>query len=319
MDFLTLLLFVIGFLSSFVVGGNNSATSLGILISTNSLRRRYSYLVSSLSIFFGVAIGSISMESSIYGTVNGPSPYLDAAVLFVFVASVISFYYLNKTGIPSSLSQMIYPSLAVIVLLSKGLEFDWTKFWFTFTSWLVSPLLAILCSILLYFGLAKLATRQKKIIKEMKIYKALIISSAVFTSFVTGANAIGIIVSEGLLAEPAYVTLPLYAFSAALGIYFSSRKASIVVGFRLTRMGYLSATSALLGSDIISEVFTLLGVPISITQTVMGGILGLSFRSYGPDVKNQLKQVARGWLTSPFIAVISSLAAFGVLKSILNI
>lgn len=35
-------------------------------------------------------------------------------------------------------------------------------------------------------------------------------------------------------------------------------------------MGYLSATSALLGSDIISEVFTLLGVPISITQTTMG-------------------------------------------------
>jgi len=85
------------------------------------------------------------------------------------------------------------------------------------------------------------------------VYKFLILASSVFTSFVTGANAVGIIVSEGLLAGPPFLIFPTYGLAAALGIYFSSKKASIVVGFRLTRMGYLSATSALLGSDIIYE------------------------------------------------------------------
>ncbi|MCG3108141.1 hypothetical protein L3N51_00422 [Metallosphaera sp. J1] len=319
MNLLNLGLFLVGLVSSFVVGGNNSATSLGILISTNSMKRKYSYLVSAVSMFLGVSVGAISLSGSIRGTVIGVQPYLSIAVLSVFLASVVSFYYLNRSGIPSSLSQMIYPSLAILVILSRELSFDWGKFWFTVMSWAFSPLLAIVSSLLLYYILVRITTKEKKIIREMKIYKFLIISSAVFTSFVTDANAIGIITSEGLLSEPAYVVFPLYALAASFGIYFSSRKASIVVGFRLTRMGYLSATSALLGSDIISEIFTLFGVPISITQTVMGGILGLSFRSYGPDVKTQLKQVTKGWLTSPVIAIISSLAAFGVLKSLLGL
>ena len=319
MNLLSLGLFLVGLVSSFVVGGNNSATSLGILISTNSMRRKYSYLISAVSMFLGVSVGAISLQGSIRGAVTGLQPYLSIAVLSVFLASVVSFYYLNRAGIPSSLSQMIYPSLAILVVLSKELSFDWGKFWFTVVSWAFTPVLAIVSSLVLYDILVRITTKEKKIIREMKIYKFLIISSAVFTSFVTGANAIGIITSEGLLSEPAYVVFPLYALAASLGIYFSSRKASLVVGFRLTRMGYLSATSALLGSDIISEIFTLFGVPISITQTVMGGILGLSFRSYGPDVKTQLKQVTKGWLTSPVIAIISSLAAFGVLKSILGL
>ncbi|EHP68195.1 phosphate/sulfate permease [Metallosphaera yellowstonensis MK1] len=319
MDYLSMGLFLIGLISSFVVGGNNAATALGILISTNALKRKYSYLLSSISMFLGVSLGGLSMEKSIYGTVNGQGIYLQLAVFSVFFASVISFYYLNKMGIPSSLSQMIYPSLAVLVLLSRQLQLDWSKFWFTVASWSFSPLLAILCSLGLYLLLARLTRREKEVLREMRVYKFLILASSVFTSFVTGANAVGIIVSEGLLAGPPFLIFPTYGLAAALGIYFSSKKASIVVGFRLTRMGYLSATSALLGSDIISELFTLAGVPISITQTIMGGIMGLSLRSYGQDVGKQLRQVARGWMTSPVIAIVSSLAAYGVMKSLFGL
>ncbi|NON62655.1 inorganic phosphate transporter, partial [Acidianus sp. RZ1] len=166
--------------------------------------------------------------------------------------------------------------------------------------------------------LTKLTKREFNLIREIRVYKMLIISSAIFTAFVTGANAIGILVSAGLLFAPFYVVSPIYAIASALGIYYSSKKASIVVGFRVTRLGYVSATSALLGSDIISEIFTVLGIPISITQTAMGGVIGLSLRNFGHDVKRQVYQVARGWATSPIIAIISSLAAFGIIKSILG-
>ncbi|MBW9141115.1 MAG: inorganic phosphate transporter family protein [Candidatus Aramenus sp.] len=316
---ITLLIFVVGLISSFIVGGNNSATALGILVSTNALKRKYSYLISAASIFLGTAVGSYTMASSIYGEIGGPELLGEITVFSALFASVVAFYYLNKAGIPSSLSQMIYPSLAVIVLVSRDLTFNWFKFWFTVVSWGFSPLLAIAFSLAMYFALSRIVRKEKSLLREMRIYKFLIISSAVFTSFVTGANAIGIIVSAGLVAFPYYVVAPLYALAAALGIYFSSKKASIVVGFRVTKLGYVSATSALLGSDVISEVFTVLGIPISITQTTMGGIIGLSFRSFGYDVRRQLKQVVKGWGTSPFIAIIASLAAFGVIKSILGL
>jgi PiT family inorganic phosphate transporter len=113
MDYLSMGLFLIGLISSFVVGGNNAATALGILISTNALKRKYSYLLSSISMFLGVSLGGLSMEKSIYGTVNGQGIYLQLAVFSVFFASVISFYYLNKMGIPSSLSVLGCVSLAL--------------------------------------------------------------------------------------------------------------------------------------------------------------------------------------------------------------
>lgn len=318
-SFLDILIFSLGIVSAFVVGGNNTAIALGILLSTNALKRKYSYLASALSVFFGASIGSITMESSIRDIIFGEKEIVEVLVFSVLFASVISFYYLNKLGIPSSLSQMIYPSLAVLALVSHGLQMDWYKFWFTIASWIFSPLLAIGSSISLYLFLRRILSKEKTLFKQLTIYKSLIIFSSIFTSFVVGANAIGIIVSAGLLAEPFYIVAPTYGIAAALGVYLSSKRASIVIGFRVTRLGYVSAVSALVGSDLVSQFFTILGIPISITQTGMGGVIGLSLRSFGYDVRKQLERVAKGWVTSPFIAIVASLAAFGVIKSVLGL
>jgi len=314
-------IFVIGLISSFLVGGNNSAIALGILVSTNVLRRRLSYLINAISLFSGASIGSITMESSIYGLVSSQNFLLLEIVLSaILFSSTVTFYYLNKIGIPASLSQMIYPSLASVVLIARGtIGFDWGKFDFTVLSWILSPLVAIAASLSMYFFLKKFLKSKRNFIREIRYYKYGLIISSIFTSFVTGANAIGIIISAGLISEPFYITAPIYATAASLGIYLSSRKAVITVGFRITRLGYTAASSALIGSDIISEVFTIFGVPISITQTIMGGIIGLSLRSFGYDVQRQLKQIAKGWIVSPMLAMIVSLAAYGILRSILGL
>lgn len=314
-------IFVIGLISSFLVGGNNSAIALGILVSTNVLRRRLSYLINAISLFSGASIGSITMESSIYGLVSSQNfLLLEIALSAILFSSTVTFYYLNKIGIPASLSQMIYPSLASVVLIARGtIGFDWGKFDFTILSWILSPLVAIATSLSMYFFLRKFLKSKRNFIREIRYYKYGLIISSIFTSFVTGANAIGIIISAGLLSEPFYITAPIYATAASLGIYLSSRKAVITVGFRITRLGYTAASSALIGSDIISEVFTIFGVPISITQTIMGGIIGLSLRSFGYDVQRQLKQIAKGWVVSPMLAMIVSLATYGILRSILGL
>jgi PiT family inorganic phosphate transporter len=314
-------IFVIGLISSFLVGGNNSAIALGILVSTNVLRRRLSYLINAISLFSGASIGSITMESSIYGLVSSQNFLLLEIVLSaILFSSTVTFYYLNKIGIPASLSQMIYPSLASVVLIARGtIGFDWGKFDFTVLSWILSPLVAIATSLSMYFFLKKFLKSERNFIREIRYYKYGLIISSIFTSFVTGANAIGIIISAGLISEPFYITAPIYAAAASLGIYLSSRKAVITVGFRITRLGYTAASSALIGSDIISEVFTIFGVPISITQTIMGGIIGLSLRSFGYDVQRQLRQIAKGWIVSPILAMIVSLAAYGILRSILGL
>ncbi|MDT7860729.1 MAG: inorganic phosphate transporter [Saccharolobus sp.] len=317
--FLNYALFIAGIISAYIIGSNNNATSLGILFATNAIKRKYAYLINMFSIFVGVTIGSLTMLHSVYGIIYGNNLYVVISIFTALLSSVITFYYLNKAGIPSSLSQTFYPSIAILTLISHGLiSLDWVRFWIIVASWVISPLVAIGFSLFLYFIFSKIISSESKILKQIQIYKRLILFSSAFTSFVVGANAIGIIVSAGLVTEPAYVVLPIYGLASALGV-LSSQRIAIKVGFRITKLGYLGASSAIIGSNIINEIFTLLGIPLSITQTIMGGIIGLSFRSFTSDVRKQVKQIFRSWSSSPILAIILSLAIFGIIKSILGL
>ncbi|MCY0859571.1 MAG: inorganic phosphate transporter [Sulfolobaceae archaeon] len=318
MQLVDVLIFASGLVSSFIVGGNNNATALGILISTRAIKRRLAYLLNAIASSLGVFTGYFTMSSSVYGLFPDDNSFLvKLLILSMLLSTVISFYYLNRSGIPSSLSQMLYPSAVVLAIISHS-RFNWSKFIITAISWAISPTLAIVASLGLYYLLVHSIISERKVIRQMKVYKSLITFSALFTSFVTGANAIGLIVSAGLISFPSIVVIPSYALATALGIYLTSTRVSITVGFRITRLGYIASISALTGGNIISEIFTILGIPISITQTITGGIIGLSFRSMGTDVKEQLSKIGKGWVTSPTLSILVSLAIFGILRSIIS-
>jgi PiT family inorganic phosphate transporter len=319
LSILDLFLFTVGLIAAFIVSGNNNATSLGVLFATNAARRRNSYIINTVAMFLGASVGSVTMYDSVYSIVQGPQDYVEASVFSVLFSSVFSFYYLNKIGVPSSLSQMLYPSLAVLVLVSHGeILFNWFKFWFTVGSWIISPLVAIVASLLMYKTMKSRIKGERRLSRQMKIYRYLIMTSSAFTSFVVGANAVGIIISAGLTAAPLLLVVLAYSVSASIGIFFS-KKAAITVGFRLTKLGYVGASSSIIGSNVVNQVFTLFGIPISITQTILGGIIGLSLRAMTRDVAKQIRQVAKGWLISPLLSIIISLAAYGIVKSVLGI
>ncbi|BCU67691.1 phosphate permease [Sulfolobales archaeon HS-7] len=313
-------IFVIGMISSALVGGNNLSPSLGVMLSTNVLKRKMAYLFNSIALMLGVSLGGISMLSSIKGIVSGEQVYVEISLLSVLIAASVSFYVLNRTGIPSSLSQMIYPSLVVVFLLnSKYIRINLSKFLITVESWGISPLVAILSAFLLYSLFSKaINPLNGGIAKTSRLYRIMISGSSFFVSFVTGANAIGIISSAGSTVFPFYVVLPSYGAAAVLGM-LTFRKTTIVSGFKITKMGYVAGSSAMIGSSVISEVFTLLGIPISITQTLLGGIIGLSFRALTPDITKQLKAVGKGWITGPSLSVVVTLAVLGIIKSLLGI
>jgi len=75
----------------------------------------------------------------------------------------------------------------------------------------------------------------------------------------------------------------------------------------------------MIGSSIVNELFTLFGIPISVTQSLLGGIIGLSFRSMTSDVNRQVRQVMKGWMTSPVMAVFISLSVLGLTRSLLGL
>ena len=312
---------ILGLISAYLVGANNIASSLGILLSTRIVRKNTAYLLTVISSFSGTVINSYTMLGSIKSLIRSPFHELVlVAIITILFASSVAFYYLNKLGVPSSLSQMLYVGLLALVLVSRGAyDFDWLKFDLTVVSWILSPLIASVVSLATYSILSRRIS-EKSLISQIKYYKTFILLSSLVTSYVVGANAIGIIVSAGLVGYDNYYVISIaYGLASVIGILKSSLKPSIVVGFRITKLGYLGASSALLGGGMLSEVFTLFGIPISVTQTILGGIVGLSLRNLTKDVKAQLVNVAKGWLYAPVISTVISLAVFGVIRSILGL
>ena len=312
---------ILGLIASYLVGANNIASSLGILLSTRVVRRSTAYLLTVISSFTGTVINSYTMIGSVKSLIRSPFHELVLiAIITILFASSVAFYYLNKLGVPSSLSQMLYVGLVVLVLVSRGdYLFDWLKFSLTVVSWILSPIFSSVVSLTIYSILSR-RINEKSLISQIKYYKTFILVSSLVTSYVVGANAIGIIVSAGLVGYDNYYAISIaYGLASVIGILKASLKPSIVVGFRITKLGYLGASSALLGGGVLSEAFTIFGIPISITQTILGGIVGLSLRNLTKDVRTQLMNVAKGWLYAPVISTVISLAVFGVIRSLLGL
>jgi Phosphate/sulphate permeases len=313
------IVFVLGGLASFFVGGNNISPSLGILISTNVVRRKAAYLLTAIAIFLGASIGGITMRESVRGIINGPRDFIDFIILSVLLSSTAAFFYLNRIGVPSSLTQMLYPSLAVLTLLSRQyVTFDWRAFFLAFGLWIITPGIAIITVLGLYWTMRRVVHSEARLLRQLRYYKILILGAGLLNAFVLGANAIGLLASAGSSAFPIYVTLPSYGLAAALGVYVTSNKGVLTMGFRLTRLGYVGGVSAVIGSSMVAEVLTLFGIPISVTQTMVGGIVGLGLRGTGQDLGRQLNRLVRGWVVSPLFAIIVSIATFGVLKAVLG-
>jgi PiT family inorganic phosphate transporter len=311
---LELIIFAIGLILSFVIAGNNSAVALGMSISTNIARRKISYVIIMISIFLGSTLGSLTMLGSVRDLLNGNLEYLKLSIFSVLLSSLIIFYFLTRIGVPSSISQNIYPSLAVLALISKGeLWVDWAKFWIAFFSWFITPLASLSFSYFLFRLLNKIHINN--VITKIVFYRILILISTVFTSFIVGANALGLIISSVIIFFPTNLVVISYSISGLLGILVS-RRVAMIVGFRIARLGYIGASSAIISSNVINEISTLLGIPISITQTLMGGIIGLGTRTLSLWTLKQARQIFLGWLSSPILVIILSLALFGIIRSL---
>jgi len=312
-DFFAILVFLLGLLVSFVVGGNNSVPSVAILISTRVIKTRYSILIASISMFLGASLGSFSMQKFAERAIRGPLYILEMVFFSTLLISLISFLILSKRGIPTSLSQMIYPSLTIIALISDGvLVINLHTLLLVISSWIFSPIISILLTISLYFLIRRYIDRiENSLIKVIKFYRLIILASCSFIVFVLGANTIGLLVSLGLVSFPHNIVELTYAVGASLGTFTLSKRAAIKVGFKITKLGYTSSSSVMLGSFLTSEVFTLMGIPISLTQITMGGIIGLSLLNMSnKSTSSNVRNVIKNWTMAPLLCMMGSLVAF---------
>lgn len=299
--FLASLLLVFGF----AFGWNNSGLTTGNL--SNLVNYRLALILTILGILSGLFVLGNEMSSSVAGKlvdVNIP----DVAMIAGLIASISLLIVLTLLRLPVSLSNCAVGSFVGAALASQS-SINVSFFVEILGSWIAAPFLCALITSVAYVFVVRIEN-EFSLITATIVNRMLLIVSVFYVAFALGANNIGLIVS---LARPAsfqsFTLLEISVFvSSALGMVLFGKSIAKVVGDKIVGLSQIKTLSAMLGSAIITTIFTALAVPVSLTQVVIGGMLGAGVARRPSIVNNrELATLTLGWT---LVTIISAALAF---------
>jgi PiT family inorganic phosphate transporter len=126
------------------------------------------------------------------------------------------------------------------------------------------------------------------------------------------ANSIGVLVGADILSPKTSVVFG--GLAIVLGIMTWGYKVIETIGSEITHLLPIMAFSAQLASAINVHIYTVFGIPVSTSHSIVGAIFGVGLVR-GVRVLNFriMKEIIVCWLATPFI---SGVISFLVLKGI---
>ncbi|MCI2426779.1 inorganic phosphate transporter family protein [Candidatus Acetothermia bacterium] len=309
MIFITLLFG--GFYVGWNIGANDAANCMGTPVGSGLLSyRRAANIVALFAIIGALLHGNAVIETVGRGIVAEELPYI--AVLVVLIAAGLFISLATLLHLPVSTSQAIVGAMSGVGF-AVGTTVDLSLVSHIGLGWIVSPGLTAVIAFALYHLLAIPMHRIKGFIQWERVLRILVLVSVAYMAFAMGANnvgnAIGPIVNVG--GDPDWLTL-LGAAALAVGILTGGRRVTQTVGSGITPLDPLGAFTAQLAAALAIHSFSLIGLPVSTSQAVIGAIAGVGLvKGMSAVNRRQLFQIVIGWMATPITA---GLLAFGLYR-----
>ena len=286
-------------LIAFSIGSNDTSNAFGISVGCGLLNFKTALTL----LFVLVFVGLNFQGQSVMRTVGRDLVRLSDLSLSVSltVASLV-IVLSNWRRFPLSSHQVIVGSLTGSAL-SMGLHVNYLTLIKIVLSWITSPLSSFFLAITIY-RVVEISLSKYPFFVAERILSALLLMSAFLIAYNTGANelatAMGAVVYYGILS-------PLTAgivgsLSLFLGATALSYRVIETVGKGITTLDVLSGFSAQFSAGISVWIFTTLGMPVSTTYCVIGGICGVGLLKGVETVRfDLLKRIALSWIFAPFL------------------
>ncbi|MEM4717747.1 MAG: inorganic phosphate transporter [Desulfurococcaceae archaeon] len=291
---------IIAGLYAIAIGGNDMANIIGVVVGSRIVKYKIAVLLFCFSVIAGAILqGHMVMKTLGRGVVASLDIYgalaaSIAAITWVFVATML--------GLPVSTSQSAAAGVFGVGLAYVFQRKDWTLVNFTVIerivlSWVASPLLAIILSILTYLLLEKLY--KSRLLSE-KMIKSLGLIFASFDGYAFGANDVGnatgvyvaivgaSVASSILAGLNIQLILAIYgALLIATGGALLGRKVTETVGLRITKLDPIGSLTSSLVSSTSTWVFTTIpyillgfGMPVSTTYITVATVIGVGIAKH---------------------------------------
>ncbi len=273
------------------------STVFGPPVVSGVIKYRLATILASIFIFLGAWIGGTTGVS----TVSAITQLSILSAISVSLSAAIVTLVMTSFSIPTSITQGVIGAVVGIGILESVV--NWGLVIKLVAFWALTPLGAILLSFFLFKFIAVLYQRMKSVRKRGTFVRILSLSAGIYAAYSLGANNLAIVsgqfTSKGMLNISQ--ALAFGGLAMALGTFTASKKVIYAVGKDITKLDPLGSAVALVAESTALLGYSLIGVPTSSAQAVVGAVIGVGLVKGTKMINNRtLLKIISGWLITPF-------------------
>lgn len=306
-------LFLAGAYVGWNIGANDAGNCVGTTVGAGFLsHRRAVVLVAVFAVLGSLLQGNEVMSTVGKGIVSSELPPL--AILAAMLSAGVFVTIATLFRVPVSTSQAIVGGVAGVGL-AVGADLDWGVVLGIVEVWLVCPILVGILAIAIYWVTTQTLRRVSPASFWQRLPRALLILSACYISFSLGANHVGTAMGPitNLGVDPTWLSL-LGGVALAVGALTFGHRVTETVGSGITPLDPVSAFSAQLAAALAVHFFSILGIPVSTSQAIVGAIIGVGLLHGLQTVrKRKIIEIGVGWVATPAAALIFSYGLYRVI------
>jgi len=290
------------------LGANDASNVFGTAVSSRMIKLWTAALLAS---FFVIAGALVSGRPGIE-TLKGLTTFKLEHAVIISIAAALTVTVMTVMALPVSASQAVIGGILGIGILNKQIYLSGLGK--VILCWVGTPTGAALIAFCTYYALGRLYNHLRFTIfnADILIRTCMIIAGS-YGAYALGANNVAnvtaVFVGAGTLSV--FNAALIGGASIALGILTFSRPVMETVGRRLIELDPFSALIVVLSLAITVHIYALIGVPVSTSQAVIGGVLGIGIiKGVKTISRKTLRHILIAWSLTPIIACFLSMVIY---------
>jgi PiT family inorganic phosphate transporter len=306
----------VGAFLGMALGANDGGNLFGTAVATRVIRFRYAALIAGTAVILGAVLqGRHAIETIDNMTLGGVN-----LALIVTICSALTISLMTWLKLPVSTSQAL---VGAIVGATMGMSTDAVDLTDTLLTlrkmvicWLITPFGAAIISMVLYYLVGFILNKLPiSLLTRDNIIRAGLIIVGAYCSYAFGvnntANVVGVL--KGVVDINATLLAFLGGLSIAIGIWAFGRGLMQTIGAGLIRLDGFTALVVVMAEAVTLHYFGVIGVPVSASQAVVGGVLGVGLLRGAEAIQFAMfRRILFGWFFTPLLSFILAAAAFAL-------
>ena len=290
------------------LGANDASNVFGSAVAARMVKFRTAAILASAFVLLGALLeGQAGIE-----TLKGLTPLNLEQAVVSSVAAAVTVTIMTFLSLPVSTSQAVVGAILGVALLNQNINIPGLGK--VVACWIGTPVGGMIISIMIYRVLAFFYNRLNiNLFQADNLLRLSLIGAGSYGAYALGANNVAnvtaVFVGAGELTL--FSAVLLGGLSIDLGILTFSRRVMETVGRRLVRLDPFSALVVLLAEAITVHIYTIIGVPVSTSQAVIGAVIGVGIiKGISTVERRTLINILIGWFLTPTIAAVIALSIY---------